>query len=309
MKATACLLLCIVAWGPLPMHLANAATLPGPTSDELAKMREAAPGKATATPAQPRNVLVCSLVTADYVHSAIPYGEAALQIIAEKTQAFSVECSNDIALFEPENLNRFDAVFFNNTYGELFLPADFETLPDAQKEALRTRDAALKQSLADFVRNGKGIVALHAGLAIFEEWEEWGEIIGGRFDNHPWNKMVTIRVEEPAHPLLQAFKEPEFRVHDEIYQFTGPYSRNLLRVLLSLDLEKTGEPNVAEVHRSDGDFALAWVKPYGKGRVFYCGLGHEHDLFWNPAILRFLLDGVQFAVGDLQADMTPSANR
>jgi hypothetical protein len=98
-------------------------------------------------------------------------------------------------------------------------------------------------------------------------------------------------------------------VHDEIYQFTGPYSRNALRVLLSLDLEKTGEPNAAEVHRTDGDFALAWIKPYGKGRVFYCGLGHEHDLFWNPAILRFLLDGTQFAAGDLQADMTPSANR
>ena len=75
MKTAACLLLCMVAGSPLLLHAANADTPPGPASDELAKMREAAPGKATAAPAQPRKVLVCSLVTADYVHSAIPYGE------------------------------------------------------------------------------------------------------------------------------------------------------------------------------------------------------------------------------------------
>ncbi len=309
MKTAACLVLCLVAGGTVHLRAAEAAGLPVPTDAELAKIREAAPEKPTVAPRSPRRVLVFSLVPTGYVHSAIPYGEAALRIIAEKTGAFSVECSNNIAMFEPENLNRFDAVFFNNTNSALFLPGDSDTLSGAQKEAARKRDAELKQSLAAFIRNGKGIVALHAALAIFAEWEAWGDIIGGRFDNHPWNKEVTVRVEEPGHPLLQAFTEAEFRVHDEIYQVTGPYSRDTHRVLLSLDLEKTGAPNVAEVHRTDGDFALAWIKPYGDGRVFYCGLGHEHDLFWNPAILRFLLDGVQFAAGDLEADMTPSAKR
>ena len=76
-----------------------------------------------------------------------------------------------------------------------------------------------------------------------------------------------MRVEEPGHPLLQAFTEAEFRVHDEIYQVTGPYSRDTHRVLLSLDLETTGAPNVAEVHRTDGDFALARSNPTARARV------------------------------------------
>ncbi|HQK78029.1 MAG TPA: ThuA domain-containing protein, partial [Candidatus Hydrogenedentes bacterium] len=194
MKTAACLVLCLVAGGTVHLRAAEAAGLPVPTDAELAKIREAAPEKPTVAPRSPRRVLVFSLVPTGYVHSAIPYGEAALRIIAEKTGAFSVECSNNIAMFEPENLNRFDAVFFNNTNSALFLPGDFDTLSGAQKEAARKRDAELKQSLAAFIRNGKGIVALHAALAIFAEWEAWGDIIGGRFDNHPWNKEVTVRV-------------------------------------------------------------------------------------------------------------------
>jgi hypothetical protein len=61
------------------------------------------------------------------------------------------------------------------------------------------------------------------------------------------------------------------------------------------------------IHRTDGDFAMTWIKPYGKGRVFYCALGHQHELFWNPIVLQHYLDGFQFAMGDLEADATPSA--
>jgi len=147
----------------------------------------------------------------------------------------------------------------------------------------------------------------HASLAIFREWDEYGNIIGGRFDNHPWHDKVTIRVEEPSHPLLQAFPSNEFVARDEIYQVKGPYSRETHRVLLSLDLEKSPAPKVGDMHREDKDYALAWVRPYGKGRIFYCGLGHDHDLFWNPVFVQFLLDGIQFTLGDLAADMTPSA--
>jgi type 1 glutamine amidotransferase len=60
------------------------------------------------------------------------------------------------------------------------------------------------------------------------------------------------------------------------------------------------------IHRADMDFAMTWVKTYGKGRVFYCALGHQHELFWNPVVLQHYLDGIQFALGDLKADPTPS---
>lgn len=280
-----------------------------PTAREQEKIRAAAKQvTAAAKPEEPRKLLVFSLVPAGYVHSAIPYGKAALQALGEESGAFEAVLTDDIGVFEPDRLAAFDAVFFNNANNELFLPPDFDELSAEDQKAAKERDAALKESLVEFIKSGKGVVVLHAGLAIFRKWDEWGGIIGGRFDNHPWNKEVVLRVEEPDHPLLRAFDADEFVVKDEIYQVKGPYSRDTHRVLLSLDLEKSGKPNVADLHRDDEDFALAWAKSYGEGRVFYCGLGHYHELFWDPTVLTFLLDGTQFALGDLQADITPSAD-
>ena len=279
-----------------------------PTKRERQKIHAAAARVTTAAkPEEPRRLLVFSLVPTGYVHSAIPYGKAALQALAEETGAFEAVLTDDIGVFEPDRLAKFDAVFFNNANNELFMPPNFDELTAEEQAAAKKRDAALKASLAEFIASGKGVVVLHAGLAIFRQWDEWGDIIGGRFDNHPWNQEVVLRVEEPDHPLLRAFDDDVFVVKDEIYQVKGPYARDTHRVLLSLDLEKSGEPNVADLHREDKDFALAWVKPYEKGRVFYCGLGHYHELFWDPTVLTFLLDGTQFALGDLEADMTPSA--
>jgi uncharacterized protein len=51
---------------------------------------------------------------------------------------------------------------------------------------------------------------------------------------------------------------------------------------------------------------VSWIRTYGKGRVFYCSLGHREEIFWNPVVLRHYLAGIQFAIGDLPADSTPS---
>jgi len=123
---------------------------------------------------------------------------------------------------------------------------------------------------------------------------------------HPWNEEVGVKLDEPDHPLLAAFGGKDFRLTEEIFQFRDPYSRKKLRMLLSLDT-KTTNMTVPWIHRKDNDFALAWVRQYGKGRVFYCAFGHRTDIWWNPMILRFYLDGIQFATGDLPADTTPSA--
>ncbi len=285
----------------------EAAGLKPPSRREMQRIDKTAAKITAITPKAPRKVLVFSLVPTGYVHSSIPYGKAALKAMAEKSGAFEVVISDDISLFEPEKLAQFDAVFFNNANNELFMPPNFKELSEPEQAKALERDAALKKSLVDFIKGGKGIGVLHASLAVFREWDEWGDILGGRFDNHPWNAEVTIKVEEPDHPLLKAFKEDEFVVRDEIYQVKGPYSRETHRVLLSVDLEKSPKPEVAMLHREDNDYALGWVRPYGDGRVFYCALGHIHNLFWNPTVLQFLMDGIQFTTGDLEADMTPSA--
>ena len=219
--------------------------------------------------------------------------------------------TEDDALFEPQSLKQFDAVVLNNTNEEIFLPEDFAKLPPPEQAKAKQRDEMLKKSFAEFVQAGGGLAVIHAGVASFRDWPEFGNIVGARFDNHPWGagSTVVLRVEEPDHPLMAAFKEPSFIVTDEIYQVTAPYSRENLRVLLSVDpaRTRTTPEQKKNVHRQDKDFAMTWIKSYGQGRVFYCALGHQHELFWNPIVLQHYLDGIQFVLGDLKADTTPSA--
>jgi type 1 glutamine amidotransferase len=114
----------------------------------------------------------------------------------------------------------------------------------------------------------------------------------------------AFKIDEPQHPLCKAFGGKGFKLKDEIYEMKDPYSRANCRVLLSLDL---GDPATAakKGQRADKDFAVAWIRKEGEGRVFYSSLGHEKNVFQEPAILQFNLDGIQYALGDLAADATP----
>jgi type 1 glutamine amidotransferase len=256
-------------------------------ADALAKIRATAPDKSPVKPVQPRHLLVYTACKG-FKHSSIPYCTAALQALGEKTGAFDVLASDDPAVFQPNSLKRFDGVCFNNTTGELF------------------EDVDLKQSFLDWVRRGKGVIGIHAATDCFYQWPEFGALMGGYFDGHPWNELVTVKLDEPQHPVNAAFGGRGFEIADEIYQFKGPYSRADLRVLLSLDTTKT-DMTKAGIKRTDGDFAVSWVRNYGLGRLFYCSLGHREEIFWNPAVLAHYLAGIQFALGDLLADATPSA--
>ncbi len=304
----------MVVWAFMAMVLSIASGLHGagavPSAVEMAKMRAALPEKARVEPAAARRLLVFSR-SWGYVHSAIPYGAKAVELMGQKTGAFEAVLADDDTPFEPQNLKQFDAILFNNTNNEIFLPEDFDKLSAPQQAKARARDEMLKKSLVAFLRGGGGLAVTHAGVASFRQWPEFGEIIGARFDNHPWGagSTVVLRVEEPGHPLTAAFKEPVFIVTDELYQVKDPYSRDKVRVLLSIDPKRTRiTPQQRKaIHRADMDFPMTWVKSYGKGRVFYCALGHQHELFWNPVVLQHYLDGIQFVLGDIEADVTPSA--
>jgi len=292
--------------GGVMVHAASAAGLKEPSKTEIAKMAAAMPVKARVQPLKPRKLLIFS-ISWGYKHSAIPYGRKAFEIMGQKTKAFEPVVSDDLSNFEPGRIEQFDAILFNNTNNEIFLPENFDKLPADQQAKAAKYDKLLKKSLVNYLKSGKGLVVTHAGVASFRKWPEYGNIIGARFENHPWvaGSTVTLKVEEPTHPVALAFDKPTFEVTDEIYQVKAPYSRDHLRVLVSIDTTKTNM-KVKGIRRTDGDFGMTWIKNYGKGRVFYCALGHQHHLFWNPMILQHHLDGIQYALGDLKADATPS---
>lgn len=278
-----------------------------PLSDEeRAKIEAAAPSRAPVRVAKPRKMLVLSLNIAKgqprQGHPSIPAAQFALEVMARKTRAFEPVFSSDVQMLRWETLREFDVVCFNNTTGVL------------------TEDRELRRSLLDFVRGGKGFVAIHAGGGAtfveypkYDQFPEFGEMVGGYEDGgHAYapGSTVHIRVEDAKSPLTAMFKGKEFVVRDEIYQFRHGYSREKLRVLLSVDTEHPGNSPMRKPlpeRAEDKDFPVSWIKNYGRGRVFYFVLGHHPEIFMDRLLLEHLLAGIQFAAGDLKADTTPSA--
>ncbi len=274
---------------------------------DMEKMRQAMPEKAHVASAAPRRVLIFTLCRG-FRHGSIPHGSAALKLLGEATGAYEAVVSDDISVFEPPSLAAFDAVIMNNTTGEIFTAPGVDKMSGAEKDEAVAREQRLKESLLSFVAGGKGLVGVHAATDCLYKWTDYGDMLGAYFWGHPWNEDVTLKLDDPGHPLCRAFKGQPFKVADEIYQFREPYSRDKLRVLLSIDADRTNMNKGDKLKREDSDFAVSWVRSYGRGRVFYCSLGHRNEIFWNPAVLCHYLDGIQYALGDLACDATPSAD-
>ena len=276
----------------------------------------AAPAKVRVAPRKPRRVLIWNtpahLMEKDpHKGYCIPYAAAALEAIGRKSGAYEPVVNDDLAVYLPENIRWFDAIVMNNSSGPWITPTE----SDLGKEAFRKHGAdraaveeVLRRSLLDYVSQGGGVVSLHYAIAANAHWSEFTDLFGGKFIGHPWNEEVGVTVEEPAHPLVGAFGGMDFRIADEIYEYGAPYDRGKLRVLLSLDPARSNM-GVQWIHRRDGDFALAWVKTHGKGRVFNTSFGHRTEVFWDPRVLVFYLDAIQFATGDLEAPAAPRADR
>jgi len=160
-----------------------------------------------------------------------------------------------------------------------------------------------RADLAAFVRDdGKGFVAAHTALTAFESWPEFGDLLGGRYDDHPWNVASgTIVNEDPAFPATRHFP-PSFTLVDEFYQ-PKAFSRDKLRVLLRLDVSKM--PPNPQMRRTDQDFPLAWAKTYGKGRVFYSSLGHAAETWDNRDVAQMYFEAIKWALGLTDGDATP----
>jgi len=325
MKSRICIYYCLFVVAALACRSFSADQIPAHQAKQIA---DAAPAKARAVPTKPRRVLIwitpAHLMEKDpHKGYCIPYGTCAFETLGKKTGAFEPVVSGDLAMYLPENIRQFDAIVMNNSSGPWITPTD----ADMDKEAFKKygRDMAaveqvLQNSLLNWVRvGGGGIVAIHYAIAANRHCPLFPKILGGTFTGHPWNEEVGITVEEPSHPLVAAFgglvsaegravAGKDFRLADEIYQYGDPYDRRLVRVLLSLDPERTNM-GVKWIDRQDNDFALAWVKSCCRGRIFYTSFGHRTELFWNPQILQFYLDAIQFATGDLEAPTAPRAAR
>jgi hypothetical protein len=227
-----------------------------------------------------------------------------MEILGKKTGAFETVASGDPKVFLPESLKQFDAIVMNNTHEATpWLPWNLKELDEPQQKAAREQEGTLKKSFLDFVANGRGLVGIH-GAACSVQWPEYMGLVGGAYAGHITGS-VWVKPLDPAHALCAGLDGETFEVNDEIYIFGPPFSREKVRVLMGLDLSKTKDPG----NRPDKDYAVSWVREYGKGRVFYCSLGHAASSYRSPQVLQHVLAGIQFAIGDLPADAKPIARK
>lgn len=244
-----------------------------------------------ATPPKKKKVLAIGQVKG-FHHDATSHGLATVWKIGQETGLYDTYIKTDTELItkkkltgNAKNLDYFDAVFFYTT-GEIDLTDD------------------QKKDLLSFVKDdGKGFIGSHSAADTLYKWPEYGEMIGGYFDLHPWNQFeAPVIVEDKAFPATRHFP-PTFSIYDEIYQFKD-YSRDRVRVLMRLDASKIDLERKG-VHRTDKDFAVAWVRNYGKGRVFYSTLGHREEVWDRKDVQQMWLEAIKWAMGLTQGDATP----
>jgi type 1 glutamine amidotransferase len=284
------------------MQLSRGIPIKGPdrlSPEEREKITAAVPRKPAATPKASRTLLVYD-ANIGYGgtsggHRSIPAANMAIELFGKATGAYEAVFSNDLENFKYDRIKQFDAVFLNNTVGQIFV------------------DPQIRAGLSRFVREGGGLAGYHGTSHASMDWPEFGEMLGAVEGSHREpTEIATVKIDDPASPLVAAFAGKSFVHQDEFYRFVeGPLSRDRVRVLMSIDIENTdlnqgrgcGRPCV----RPDADYALSWIHNYGKGRVFFTALGHTPAFFSDPNLSNFFFAGIQFVLGDLAADTTPIA--
>ncbi len=172
-----------------------------------------------------------------------------------------------------------------------------------------------KVSRADFVKHFNSLLpppGPHLGLESKPvlQWPEFNTLIGGYFKFHwPDPQVIYVKIDDPNSPLTAMFHGKEFEIHDETYTFAQEsFTRRNVHVLTSIDYEKmSAEDKAKELNpRTDRDYALSYIRREGQGRVFYEGHGHSDRVYAMTPMLEHIRAGIQYALGDLKADDSPS---
>lgn len=225
-----------------------------------------------------------------YRHEAVSHAMATIERLGTECGLWETTLRTDTEVltkkkleYNAKNLNDFDAVLFY-TGGDLEM------------------DGQQKVDFISFIHDdGKGFIGVHSAAITFVDWPEYGDMIGGYYDEHPWLTFdAPIIVEDPSFPGMQQWPR-SFVLRDEIYQMRN-YSRSKVRVLMSLDVSKLDMKN-KNVHRTDGDFAVTWAKMYGKGRVYYTTLGHVEENWDKPEFQQMITEAIAWAMGLENADV------
>jgi hypothetical protein len=284
---------------------------------DVSAMMAALPDKPLAQPQALRHVLVLCKANG-WVHTSIPLAAKMVEYLGDKTGAWMTTISYDPAVITADNLRQYDAIFLDSTTGQFLDDANDQTVTQARRQAL-----------LDFVNGGTGLAGIHAATDSYHTsprpaspgaaptaptgtWPEFNQMIGGFFKYHwTYPTLIPVKIDDPKSPLTAMFPARGYDIVDETYTFAqDSFSRKRVHVLTSINYgkmsaeDKAKEP--ASTRRTDGDYALSYIQRVGKGRVFYEAHGHDEKIYYSRPFVAHMLAGIQYALGDLQADDSPS---
>ncbi len=214
--------------------------------------------------------------TKGWVHTSIPYGNAAIMQLGQEND-FEVDTTKNAEVFNDEALRQYQAVIFNNTTGNVL---------NAEQQAAFER----------YIQAGGGFVGIHSAADTEYEWPWYDKLIGAHFASHPHNSNVQkamVRVTDKNHPSTESLPDQWERT-DEWYNYRAFYPD--LNVLAYLDEETYNGGTNGSNH------PIAWYHAFDGGRAFYTGGGHEDASFSELLFLNHLLGGIWYAMGDGQLD-------
>jgi type 1 glutamine amidotransferase len=312
-----------------------------PCENHVRRMMAVLPAAAPAKPLRPRKILVLA-ATRGWVHSSIPLAAKMVEEMGKKTGAWTTDVSYDAASINEANLAQYDLIFLNSTTGTFLDDPNDKVTTDARRKAFMDfvrggKGIAGIHAASDSYHGtpaarvggtgqrggapqtpsapqtpppctGGGTPGGGGGQPL---WPEFNQMIGGYFKFH-WDypTPITVKIDDPKSPVNAAFKGRSFNTIDEVYTYNqASFSRKNVHVLTSIDYSLMNEcdKGLERSKRTDGDYALSWIRREGKGRVFYQALGHHESIYYNnPPMLEHILAGIQYALGDLPADDSPS---
>jgi uncharacterized protein len=232
-----------------------------------------------------------------------------VEYLGDKTGAWMTTITYDPAAITPENLKQYDAIFLASTTGAFLDDVKDQSATDVRRRAI-----------LDFVNGGKGLAGIHAATDCYHAnrpapvgtWPEFNEMIGGFFKHH-WNypTLIAVKVDDPESPLNAMFPRRGYEIVDETYTFAqDSFSRKKVHVLTSVNYAKMSAEDKAKepaaTKRTDGDYAVSYIQRVGNGRVFYESHGHDERVYFLRPFVAHMLAGIQYALGDLKADDSPS---
>ncbi|HEX8711486.1 MAG TPA: ThuA domain-containing protein, partial [Terracidiphilus sp.] len=173
----------------------------------------------------------------------------------------------------------------------------------------------LRKEFEDYVRNGGGLVVVHAADNAFPDWPAFNEMIGiggwrhrtesaGPFWYYKDGKLVSdpspgptgshgarlpfqVVTRDPEHPIMKGLPRVWMHVNDELYAtLRGPGKNMTVLATAHSDPKNKGTGH---------DEPMLMVLHYGKGRIFHTTMGHDVFALSDVGFMTIFQRGTEWA--------------